>query len=167
MNEQDYTTTITVDQGADDVFAAVTNVRGWWSEEIVGDTERLGDEFVFEVPGTHYSKIKLTEVIPGKRVVWHVVDARIEFVADKDEWTDTDIVFDVSARNGTTELTFTHIGLSPAGECYDVCTDAWGSYIRGSLHGLITTGTGYPYRKNGTFETEVQKHEEFSAGTAR
>lgn len=30
------------------------------------------------------------------------------------------------------------------GWCYDVCSDAWGGYITGSLRDLITTGEGQP-----------------------
>lgn len=162
-NEQSYTATFTVDQSPEEVFAAVTNVRGWWSEEIVGDTAILGDEFVFEVANTHYSKFRLTEVVPNERVVWHTLEARIEFVDDKDEWTGTDIVFDISQEGGKTRLDFTHVGLAPAVECYDLCSDAWASYIRGSLRNLITTGKGAPARAADTFESEVEKHQEYAA----
>jgi hypothetical protein len=34
--------------------------------------------------------------------------------------------------------------LVPKNECYDVCSDAWSSYIKGSLRSLITTGKGQP-----------------------
>lgn len=162
MNEQNFTATITVDQSPEEVFAAITNVRGWWSEEVVGDTKTSGDEFVFEVPNAHYSKFRLTEVVPGRRVVWHTIEARIEFVEDKDEWTGTDVVFEISQEGGKTRLDFTHVGLAPAVECYDACSTAWSSYILGSLRNLITTGKGAPFRANGTFESEVERHEEYA-----
>lgn len=165
MSEQNYTTSITVDQSPEEVFAAVTNVRGWWSEEIIGDTANLGDEFVFEVPDTHYAKFRLTEVVPDKRVVWHTLEARVEFVDDKDEWTDTCVIFEISQADGKTRLDFTHVGLAPAVECYDLCSDAWASYIRGSLRNLITTGKGAPARASDTFESEVEKHQEYVAST--
>jgi hypothetical protein len=48
MSQADYlTATVSVAQTPDEVFAAVTNVRGWWSENIIGDTADLHDEFVF------------------------------------------------------------------------------------------------------------------------
>jgi uncharacterized protein YndB with AHSA1/START domain len=159
MSGQDFTATITVDQTPEEAFAAINNVRGWWSEEVEGGTEKIGDEFVFHVQDVHYCKMKLTEVVPGHKVVWQVSDSYIAFVEDKAEWDDTEILFEVSEKDGKTEVCFTHVGLAPAVECYDVCSDAWRSYVTGSLRSLIATGKGDPYRKAGTFETEVAKHQ--------
>lgn len=159
MSNRGFTTTITVDQTPAEAFAAINNVRGWWSEEVEGDTEKLGDEFTFHVPDVHRCKMTLTEVIPGRKVVWQVSDSFIAFVEDKTEWDDTEVVFEVAEKGGKTEVRFTHVGLVPAYQCFRICSDAWGSYITGSLRSLITTGKGDPYRKAGTFETEVRKHQ--------
>lgn len=144
MNAASYSTSFTVENTPEEVFEAVTNPRGWWSTGIEGVTDRSGEEFVFEVPGVHYSKIRVTELVPGQRVVWRVVDATIHFVADKDEWTDTEIRFEISPTDNGTELRFTHDGLVPSVECYDACSNAWGQYAGGSLRNFITTGTGNP-----------------------
>ena len=45
MTAQDFTTEFTVDNTPEEVFAAINNVRGWWSGEIVGETTKLGDTF--------------------------------------------------------------------------------------------------------------------------
>jgi hypothetical protein len=55
-----------------------------------------------------------------------------------------DVVFEIAKKGDKTEVHFTHVGLVPANECYGVCSDAWGSYITGSLRDLITTGKGQP-----------------------
>ena len=70
MNDQNFTTTFTVDQTPEEVFAAINNVRGWWSEEIEGSTDKLGDEFTYRYKDVHSCKMKLIEVIPNKKVVW-------------------------------------------------------------------------------------------------
>lgn len=77
MDKQDFTTTILVDQSPQEAFLAIRNVSGWWtgfySEEIEGSTEKLYDEFTFRAGGgAHYSKQKLVEIIPDKKVVWEV-----------------------------------------------------------------------------------------------
>jgi uncharacterized protein YndB with AHSA1/START domain len=144
MNNQNYTASFTVDQPPEEVFAAVNNVRGWWSEEIEGSTEKLGAGFKYHYKDVHRCAFKITEFAPGKKVVWHVADNYFNFVADKSEWTGTDVVFEIARKGDKTEVHFTHIGLVPAYECYDVCSDAWGSYITGSLRDLIVTGKGQP-----------------------
>jgi uncharacterized protein YndB with AHSA1/START domain len=163
MTSHDFTTRFTVDRTPEEVFAAINDVRGWWSEEVVGATTKLGDIFRFEVPGVHRTTQTLTEVVPGEKVVWHVSDSWIGFVQDRSEWDDTDIVFDISVEDGRTLVRFTHVGLNPDVECYDACSSAWSSYMLGSLRDLITTGEGAPYRAGGDFDSEREKHEAVDA----
>jgi Activator of Hsp90 ATPase homolog 1-like protein len=147
MTNQSYTTSLTVDQPPEDVFTAINNVRGWWSEEIDGPTDNPGAEFQFHYKDVHRSTQKITEWVPGEKVVWHVLEARLNFVSNQTEWKGTDIVFEIARKGGKTEVRFTHAGLVPAFECYGGCSGAWGFYINDSLHALITTGTGKPIRK--------------------
>jgi len=144
MSNQSYTTTFLVDQTPEEAFAAINNVRGWWSGEIEGRTDRLGEEFTYRYKDVHYSKQKLVEVVPAKRVVWRILDASLSFTEDKNEWKGTNVVFEVSRRGDKTEVRFTHEGLVPQFECFDKCSNAWGFYINGSLKSLIATGKGEP-----------------------
>src|SRR3954447_18124052 len=118
MNAKDYTITFSVDQTPDEVFDAVNNVRGWWSGQIDGHTDQLGPEFTYRYKDVHHSTQRITEFVPGEKVVWHVSDAQINFVKDKAEWNGTDIVFEIIKKDDKTELRFTHVGLVPAIECY-------------------------------------------------
>jgi hypothetical protein len=149
MIKNDYTTSFTVDQSPEEVFAAVNNVRGWWSGEIDGSTDEIGAEFSYRYQDLHRSTQKITALVPGKKVVWHVGDAKINFVKHKAEWNGTDIVFDIADKGGKTELRFTHLGLVPTVECYGKCAGAWGYYINESLRSLIATGKGDPNEKEG------------------
>lgn len=144
MKQQGFTTSFTVEQTPEEVFAAINNVRGWWSGAIDGDTGRLGAEFTYRYENMHKSTQKVAEFVPGKRVVWHVADAELTFVKDKTEWIGTDIVFEIARRGGKTELRFTHVGLIPAFECYGGCSGAWGSLVDGNLRNLIATGENQP-----------------------
>jgi hypothetical protein len=149
VNGQDFTLSFMVDQTSEEVFAAINNVRGWWSGEpgVKGSTDKLGDEFTYQHQDLHHSSHKITEFVPGKKVVWHTTDSRINFVKDNSEWTGTDIVFEIVRKGDQTELRFTHIGLLPGIQCYGDCSGAWGFYVNDSLRSLITTGKGQPEQK--------------------
>jgi hypothetical protein len=141
---QNYTTSFTVDQTPEEAFAAINNVRGWWSQAIEGDTDKLDAVVYYHYQDLHRCTFKITEFMPGKKVVWHVLQNYFPFVQDKTEWTGTDVVFEIMKKEEKTEVRFTHVGLVPAYECYTVCSDGWGTYINGSLRSLITTGKGQP-----------------------
>jgi hypothetical protein len=143
MSAKNYTTAFVVDQSPEEAFAAINNARGWWSEEIEGKTDRLG-QFKYHYQDVHRCTIRVTELVPGRKVAWHVVDNYFSFVENKNEWKGTDIVFEIAKKGKKTEVRFTHVGLVPTEECYEVCSDAWGTYINGSLRDLIATGKGRP-----------------------
>ena len=138
------TMTYQVDQTPDEVFAAITDVRGWWSGDIEGDTDKLGAEFTYRNKDVHWSKQWITELVSGKRVVWQVLDSYLSFVKDTAEWNGSKVVFDIARKGSKTELRFTHVGLVPEHECFDTCSNAWGFYINDSLRRLIATGKGEP-----------------------
>ena len=140
MTTSDYNTTLLVDQTPKQVFAAINNVSGWWTGEpgIEGSTDKLGDEFTYRYKPYHYSKQRITELIPGKKIVWLVEESSINFVKDKSEWSGTKIKFEIAKKGKKTEIRFTHEGLIPDIECYEACSNGWGTYIKGSLQSLIT-----------------------------
>jgi hypothetical protein len=146
MNVQNFSTAFTVDQTPEEAFAAINNVRAWWSGEIEGNTDKVGDKWTYRYEDIHFSKQMITELIPGKKVVWLVEDSFLSFVKDTTEWNGTEITFDISTNGNETEVRFTHRGLIPEYECFTECSNAWGFYINGSLRSLITTGTGEPNR---------------------
>lgn len=135
-----YTVRMTVAQPPAAVFAAINDVRSWWAGEFEGDTDQLGAVFTYRYEDMHRSTQRVTEFVPGKRVVWHVEAAEMTFIEDRGEWTGTDIVFDLAEVAGGTEVTFTHVGLLPTTECYAMCSDAWGGFVTGSLRERIERG---------------------------
>jgi hypothetical protein len=145
MKNKNFTTIFESDQTPEEVFNAVRNVREWWSgyysEDITGDTKELNDEFSFRAgDGAHYSKQKLVEVVPNKKIVWLITDSKLDFIKRKDEWIGTKVIFGISAKGNKTHLTFTHDGLMPEIECYDSCAPAWSQYLQNKLLPLITNG---------------------------
>ena len=65
MEKQNYTVSILVDKDSKTAFNAIKNFRGWWSEEIEGKTDQLGEVFVYHYKDIHICKMKLIEIIPN------------------------------------------------------------------------------------------------------
>lgn len=149
MSDNSFTTTFLVDQTPAAAFAAINDVRGWWSEHIDGPTDELGAEFRYrsevQLDGetiVHRCTMRVEEFVPDQLVVWHCLENYFSFTADTTEWTGTRIVFEISTEGDRTRVRFTHRGLVSGYECFDVCTDAWSGYVAGSLKTLIVTGKG-------------------------
>lgn len=148
MTTNDFTATILVNQSPSKTFEAIKNFRGWWSEDIEGNTHRLNETFFYHYKDIHLCKMNLTEELPDKKLVYQVVENEFNFVKDKTEWVDTKLIFEISNAGPETKVRFTHLGLVPAYECYDVCQDAWSGYIKNSLKNFIETGKGRPNPKD-------------------
>ena len=173
MATSDFTTTILVDQTPKEAFNSITNVRGWWSEEIEGSTDKLNDEFKYHFEDIHRCQLKLIEVVTDKKIVWLVMDNYFKpgifdqssrhlrsndgFTEGKSEWTGTKISFELSEKGNKTQIRFTHLGLVPEYECFDVCSNGWTHYIRLSLYSLITTGKGQPNSTGNPMTTDEEK----------
>ena len=149
MDNKNFKATILVDQNPAMAFNAIKNFRAWWSEEIEGPTDRLNEEFFYHYKDIHLCKIKLIELVPDKKLVYQVVENQFNFTKDKSEWVDTKLIFDIKKDGDKTNIQFTHEGLVPDYECYNVCHDAWTGYIKQSLFKLITTGKGEPNPSDG------------------
>jgi hypothetical protein len=144
MQNQNFTTTLLVDNPPEEVYDVILNVRAWWSglygESFEGKSEKTGDEFSFLAGGgAHHTKQKLVELLPARKIVWQVIEADLSFVDKGDEWKGTKICFEISREEGKTKIVFTHIGLVPEFECYDSCAPAWTRYIHERLANVLGT----------------------------
>ncbi len=147
MGNKDFNITFWVDQTPEEVFNAVNNVRGWWSDSLEDNSEVLNDEFSYTHEPFHYSKHRLIEVIPNERVVWLTIESNLTFVEKKEKWNDTKVVFQISKIDNKTQLSITHLGLVPELQCFEGCSKGWTYYLQNSLLPFITTGKGNPDKK--------------------
>jgi hypothetical protein len=145
--KNDLQISIPVTASAKDAFKYINDVTKWWTENLEGRSQELNDEFSVRFGDVHYSKQKLVEFIPDKKVVWLVTESKLNFIKDKQEWTNTKISFEVISTGNKTIVIFIHHGLIPKIECYDACSNAWTEYIQNSLRNLINTGKGNPSKK--------------------
>ena len=121
----------------EEVYDALTTIRGlagWWTEETEGDTELGGViKFRFEPGGFDMLVI---ESVPGKRVLWEVVDG-------PEEWIGTHVAFDLHEEDEHTIVLFRHEGWREPVEFMHHCSTKWATFLL-SLKELVETGTGSP-----------------------
>lgn len=147
MKKQDYHTNFTVDTNATEAFNAINNICGWWSTDFEGSANKPGDVFTVRF-GDTFITMRIMEMVPFKKVVWNVIDSWKHWMkSNHTEWIGTTIEFDIVEEADKTNIYFTHIGLVPVLDCFDVCSDAWGGYINNSLCNLIENGKGQPTQK--------------------
>lgn len=139
MTAQDYSTKFVVDCTPEQAYAVITRVRNWWPE-IEGSAGKSGDTFKHRFQDMHRCELVVKDMVPGNKIVWTVVDNYFGFTKDQTEWKGTDIVFEIARKGDETEIKFTHVGLIPEYECYDVCSNAWSGILNGTLRGLIADG---------------------------
>lgn len=141
MAKSDYTVTITVNATPEQVFKSINSVSKWWTPNVEGRSDKLNDEFIVRSGDIHYSKHKIIEVIPDKKIVWLVTDSKLNWINNnKEEWTNTKMVFEIIPNGNETTIKFTHEGLTPGQECYENCVKGWDSIIRQNLYNFVTKG---------------------------
>lgn len=143
MKNENYRSSITVNVSAKEAFDAICQPTKWWSKTIEGDTKNTNGLFTYH-PGNTWVKFRIAEIIPGRKIVWHVTDCYLPFQEDKTEWKNTDVAFEIEENGDGTKINFTHIGLIPQAECYQNCIKGWKQYFNGSLLNFLTTGEGQP-----------------------
>jgi len=118
--------------------------RSWMVvREIEGEADKLGAEFTYRYQNMHRSKQKITDLVPNKKVVWHVLDSSLSFLKDKSQWTGTTLSL-MSSQKTAKRSPFYPCRSCPQIECYGSCSNAWSMLVNGNLRKLSTTGKTQP-----------------------
>ncbi len=137
MKNQNYTVTIEVVKSPNDVFNHVINLSKWWPEEFVGESVKLNSEFVFRSGDTHYSKNKVVEFVPNKKVVWLATESIRK--TDNYDWTGTKFIFELTPKGNNTLIKFTYDGVVLENE-FDRLVQICDMTIKEMLYNFITNG---------------------------
>ncbi|HVW59578.1 MAG TPA: SRPBCC domain-containing protein [Puia sp.] len=140
---KDYHCSITAGVSAKEAFEKIARVGDWWAVDFKGSAKRTGDAFTVTF-GETFVDFTISEAIADKKIIWQVTDCNLHWIDNKKEWNGTKIIWEVSSRNGSTQVDMTHVGLVPGVECYEMCKPGWDHHIKDSLLELITTGKGLP-----------------------
>ena len=137
VTNRKYIVTILVSKSRNEVFNHLINdVSKFWPEELEGECNKMNDEFVFRSGDSHYSKNKVVELIPNKKVVWIVIESIRK--TDNFEWTGTKMIFELTTAGDNTMLTFTYDGFILENE-YDRLVQVCDMVIKDKLYSLISS----------------------------
>lgn len=142
METNNFQSGISVKISAAEVIQKISNVPGWWGVTFSGSSGKQNDACRIEMGGDSFFDMTVTELIPGKKVVWLITDCHMPWYLNKKEWADNRLIFELSENKDTTDLSFIHEGLTPAAECYADCAPGWTHWIQTSLFSYMTTGQG-------------------------
>ena len=147
MEKKDYHKSITTNVSPAEAFEKISRVGDWWTNSFKGSAKKLNDTFSVKMGDTTVD-FKITEVIPGRKIVWLVTDCYLSWIKDKHEWTNTKIVFEIAEEKNHTRIDMTHIGLVPGVECYNDCIAGWDHYIGESLAKFLKTSKGLVFEES-------------------
>ena len=135
-----YTVSIEVAKSPTVVFHHLLHdISKFWPEDFEGESAQLNDEFIFTTGDSHYSKNKVAELIPDKKVVWLVTESLRK--TDGFEWTGSKMIFELTPKGDKTVLRFTYNGPTLESE-YDRLVQLCDKVIKETLYNFITTGKG-------------------------
>jgi hypothetical protein len=134
-----YTVEIEVEKPLNEVFDHFIDLSKWWPEDFEGESIRLNSEFVFSSGKTHYSKNKVIEFVPNKKVVWLATESIRK--TDNYDWTGTKFIFEFTPKSDNTLLKFTYDGIVFEDE-YDRLAQICDMTIKEIFYNFIVNGKG-------------------------
>jgi hypothetical protein len=134
-----YSVAIELAKSPSDVFNHVINLKKWWPEDFEGADIKLNSEFVFSTGDSHYSKNKVIEFVPDKKVAWLTTEGIRK--TDNFEWTGTKMIFELTPKGDNTIFKFTYDGFIPENE-YDRLVRICDMTIKEMFYNFIVNGKG-------------------------
>ncbi|MDF1697945.1 MAG: hypothetical protein P1U56_19010 [Saprospiraceae bacterium] len=127
-------------------YALAKQVDQWWGK-VDNSISKIGDEFSIYFGETEW-RFKIIEYVPFEKITWHCIKATHihgDLIDIEEEWLNSKMYWKILDRNGETEISFSHIGLTPALNCFDVCRKGWDFFISTSLKNYLDSGKGNPH----------------------
>ena len=142
MSTKNYRKSYEVKASAKQVFDAFSKELGdWWGNSHegvnqVGDTMMIG----FEENPKQW-QFEAMELIDSKKIVLKCRHSNHQHeglpATIQQEWLDSQLIWEFKQHNDHTEISFTHIGLTPELECFSVCQKGWDHYLGDGLNGYL------------------------------
>ena len=112
MNPSNYQTGFAANKQPQHIIDCICNVPGWWARHVEGRCTNINDIFTVRF-GKTSGTFKITEIQPRKKIRWLVADSYLPLFNDVSQWTNTELLWEISTDGMASRLTMTHIGLTP------------------------------------------------------
>jgi len=144
MKNQNYVSTnysveIELAKSPNNVFNHLINLRNWWPEDFEGEDIKLNSEFTFTTGDSHYSKNKVIEFLPNKKVVWLTIESIRK--TDNFDWQGTKMIFELTPKGDNTIVKFTYDGVVLENE-YDRLVQICNLTLKEMFYNYIINGKG-------------------------
>jgi len=121
-----------------EVFAHLIDLDKWWLEDFVGERLRLDSEFILKTGDGHFSKNKVIDFEPGKKLAWIATESLRK--TDNYDWSGSKFIFELSLHGNKTLVSFTYDGVVFKNE-YDVLVKVCDLVVKEKLFDFIVNGT--------------------------
>ncbi len=151
MKNDNYKRTITVDASLEDVYVALTTGYANWWTPCDREFNKVGDRIKFTFPpNVSYWTFEARILEPNRFVELRCVEAYHKISdkpdASETEWLGSTVLWKIKSHAEQTKIHFTHYGLTPELDCYDVCESGWDMFFVDSLKSYLDTGVGKPHQ---------------------
>src|SRR4051812_30445346 len=133
-----YSVAIELSKSPAEVFDHLIDLSKWWPEGFEGDSLQINSEFIFKTGASHYSKNKVVEFVPTRKIIWLTTESLRK--TDNFDWTGTKMIFELTPKNDGTLLTSTYNGVVFDNE-YDRLVQVCDFVIKDKLYNLIESFT--------------------------
>ncbi len=148
MSEESYSKHFFVSAKPELVYQAITKEIDQWWTELSNEALHVGNKLTVQFEKTTTWGMTVSETLTNQFLVWQVTEANHDFenISTKDEWKGTTIRWKIEENETGSKIFFTHEGLVPTLECYEICEGGWGYFLE-SLKNYLETGKGNPHKK--------------------
>lgn len=150
--QKNYSAMIRVPASPKACFNAVANqMNQWWTQTVEGGLHRVGDRVtaIFP-PGFGHWTFEAVQIDADARIEMVCVDAHhrlAEFGEEIDqEWLGTRVIWEFADKGANTEVSMTHVGLTPELKCWDICMDGWNHFFKTSLKNHLSGEAAVPHK---------------------
>jgi hypothetical protein len=92
MIANDFTSSISAKISPYEAIKRIGKVPEWWGVTFSGNSEKQNDQFEVKMSGDSFFNFTVTELIPGKRVVWLEIECYKECVPGWTHWIKTSLL---------------------------------------------------------------------------